>query len=51
MANGTHSSGLERIASLLEEIEARRDVESWHTLSSAHDRNRLKRGFRSRPDP
>jgi MFS family permease len=31
MTNGTHSSGLERIASLLEEIEVRRDLESRHT--------------------
>jgi len=29
--NGSHSSGLERIASLLEEIEARREVEARRT--------------------
>ncbi len=31
VANGAHSSGLERIATLLEEIETRRDVESRRT--------------------
>ncbi len=45
-ANGAATSGLERIATLLEEIEARREREA-----SAQDRNPLTRGFRSREDP
>ena len=46
VGNGAPASGLERIATLLEEIEARREVEA-----SAQDRNPLTRGFRSREDP
>jgi MFS family permease len=42
--NGEHAPPLERIATLLEEIEARR-------LAEAQDRNSLMREFRSRENP